>query len=333
MLEGTVGPEEPANYTGEWRSEFKPSLDLFSLFAAAAIPLIFGVPGNILAFLVACQKQNRKLSPSIYMAAMAVVDNLFLLDVGIAVLWNKWLSDSRYLKYVIRGHLFIIYTTSTLSGFFLAGMSIDRLTAVRFSMQAPTLCTVERAKWFIIISTLITAGLNIHVFFAIQHFRDLELGINAAVFRVDNHPEYELLATSFQVLVGTVLPFIVIFGCNILIISSLRQASLDRNKMGSEKNQQLEKNTHYLTRMLIFVSFAFVIFTLPYRLCHLIQMIPQLGYDLSKVYERERYVTMVWSLAIAWELNYAVNFFLYCIGGGQRYRNDTLEILQKLRCT
>jgi hypothetical protein len=44
------------------------------------IPVVFGVPGNILAMLVANRKHNRNLAPCLYMAAMAAVDTLFLLE-------------------------------------------------------------------------------------------------------------------------------------------------------------------------------------------------------------------------------------------------------------
>jgi hypothetical protein len=44
-------------------------------------PVAFGVPGNILTLLVANRKHNRKLSPCIYMSAMACADTVFLLEI------------------------------------------------------------------------------------------------------------------------------------------------------------------------------------------------------------------------------------------------------------
>ena len=57
------------------------------------IPVTFGVPGNIMTILVANRKHNRKLSPCIYMTAMAVADTLFLLEI----LW--------YYSAFVRGNL------------------------------------------------------------------------------------------------------------------------------------------------------------------------------------------------------------------------------------
>jgi hypothetical protein len=45
------------------------------------VPVIFGVPGNILSIVVANRKHNRNLSPCVYMAAMGVMDTVFLLEI------------------------------------------------------------------------------------------------------------------------------------------------------------------------------------------------------------------------------------------------------------
>jgi hypothetical protein len=131
-------------------------------------------------------------------------------------------------------------------------------------------------------------------------------------------------------MVGTVLPFLVIFGSNIMIILSVRQASRRRLTLGSiTAGDKLEKETQYLTRMLMFVSFAYVIITLPYRMYHLVMKIPQIAklYDMTKVYWRMRYVIQGWAISNVWIFNYAVNFYLYCVGGGQKYRKDAKDVM------
>jgi hypothetical protein len=61
------------------------------------IPVAFGVPGNILSIFVANRRHNRKLSPSVYMTAMAVVDTIFLLEAT----WFYSLFYPGYLDRVI----------------------------------------------------------------------------------------------------------------------------------------------------------------------------------------------------------------------------------------
>jgi hypothetical protein len=42
------------------------------------VPVVCGIPGNIMSVLVANRKHNRDLSPCVYITAMAVADTLFL---------------------------------------------------------------------------------------------------------------------------------------------------------------------------------------------------------------------------------------------------------------
>jgi hypothetical protein len=46
---------------------------------AWTVPVIFGIPGNILSVLIANTKRNRNLSPCVYITAMAVVDTALLI--------------------------------------------------------------------------------------------------------------------------------------------------------------------------------------------------------------------------------------------------------------
>jgi hypothetical protein len=158
------------------------------------------------------------------------------------------------------------------------------------------------------------------------------------VITIPNHPGLELLTSSFQVIVGTLCPFIVILACNITIIATLRSASEQRKafeKIKQDKSRDRnQKDTTYLTRMLIAVSFAYFLLTMPYRLNHLVLKIPAVAamYDMKDIYWRMRYVLQAWLLMNVWNYNFAINFFLYCIGGGRRYRNDAREVLKRLRC-
>jgi hypothetical protein len=132
------------------------------------------------------------------------------------------------------------------------------------------------------------------------------------------------------VIIGTVLPFLIIFISNIIIILTLKQAASDRNKL--DKHGQKEADLQHLTRMLIFVSFAYVITTLPYRLHHFAMKIPAVAaaYDLRVLFWRKKYVVTTWSLSVVWMFNYSINFYLYCLGGGRRYRNDARRVVSTL---
>jgi hypothetical protein len=46
------------------------------------VPVVCGIPGNVIAMLVANRKHNKHLSPCLYISAMAVADTLFLLGMA-----------------------------------------------------------------------------------------------------------------------------------------------------------------------------------------------------------------------------------------------------------
>jgi hypothetical protein len=140
----------------------------------------------------------------------------------------------------------------------------------------------------------------------------------------------EEASTLFNLIFGTVVPSVVIFSCNSLIILTVKKAATRRAKL-SQKGKE-EKDSQNLTAMLLFVSVAYIVTTFPYRVYDPITQMSELSaiYDMTKQYWKLRYSIGLYSVAILWFCNYAVNFYLYCIGGGKRYRNDTKAVIGQL---
>ena len=143
------------------------------------------------------------------------------------------------------------------------------------------------------------------------------------------------MASGYLLIIGTIVPFIMIISCNIWIINTVRSAAERRKALGTarkETQKQQEKETQYLTRMLILVSIAYVVTSIPLRLYYFIMDLPYFDnmYDMEQLYWNLRFNVQNWSITVVWFFNYAVNFFLYCAGGGKRYRQDALEILQRI---
>jgi hypothetical protein len=151
---------------------------------------------------------------------------------------------------------------------------------------------------------------------------------------VPDHPELEILFTSFQLLFGSILPSAIIIGSNIGIIVTVRQASKKRAQMGVEKGKDGDKREKQLTSMLIIVSIAYLITTIPHRLFYAMFEIPEIYnmYNLSDPYYNLLYNIEVILVFNIWICNPAVNFYLYCLAGGKRYREDTKTVLRKLFC-
>ena len=44
---------------------------------------VFGIPGNLMSLLITLKKQNRRISTCVYMAALALVDSVVLINVAL----------------------------------------------------------------------------------------------------------------------------------------------------------------------------------------------------------------------------------------------------------
>jgi uncharacterized membrane protein YbjE (DUF340 family) len=75
----------------------------------------------------------------------------------------------------------------------------------------------------------------------------------------------EKASSLFNILFGTALPFFIICGCNLLIIITVKRAAREMDKLKSSQVEKQQKDSH-MTAMLLFVSIAYVVTTLPYRL-------------------------------------------------------------------
>ncbi|XP_064635624.1 growth hormone secretagogue receptor type 1-like [Lineus longissimus] len=299
------------------------------------LPICLGVPGNIISIFVANRRQNRRLSPCIYMSAMAITDTLLLLQLGWYYPFTSWELGARVSlqrEFIFKFVWFMVFNCGMLSGLFLAEMSIDRLIAVRFPMTAPSICTTSRAKKTVVISAMIITVLNSHIFFVYSYVKDQNTGVEVLLVTAAN-PVIEILASGFQMVIGSFLPFLVIFGSNVVIIITVKTAARKRLKMEASQCQEKRNETQYLTRMLIFVSIAYVVTSMPFRMYYLIIDVPEIHdmYNMDVPYWNICYNVEESFFFLIWLFNFAINFYLYCVGGGQKYRNDTVKVITSIR--
>jgi hypothetical protein len=148
-----------------------------------------------------------------------------------------------------------------------------------------------------------------------------------------NERRLELLVSGLDFFVGTFVPFLIIFVSNFLIIISIRQASKERRLLRSGRGEEV-KDTQYLTRMLLMVSAAYIVTSVPYRLYLFIKDMPGVAshYNLRDRYWGLRYTIELVLVFDIWCCNYAVNFYLYCLGGGKRYREDLKRLFKGKLC-
>jgi hypothetical protein len=141
------------------------------------------------------------------------------------------------------------------------------------------------------------------------------------------------VASTFQLIVGSAAPFAIIVTCNIIIIVTVKGASKARAAMVKSDSASDQKGTAHLTKMLISVSGAYLLTSLPYRLFFVSLVIPQVAaqFDNSKnTCDFMLYNVIVATLFYWWCFNFSVNFYTYCLGGGRKYRQDIKELLANM---
>jgi hypothetical protein len=159
-------------------------------------------------------------------------------------------------------------------------------------------------------------------------------GLENLIYHIEHDPTGAvlLLVSNFQFLFGTIFPFLLIITSNIIIIVTVKSAAKSRMSLQAKRADGNQGDTagSYLTRMLIFVSLAYVITSIPYRLIQVVLLVADV--DLGDICN-----FVIYNLVIAvcygiWICNFSINFYMYCVAGGKRYRNDTMDIIRSLKC-
>jgi hypothetical protein len=109
----------------------------------------------------------------------------------------------------------------------------------------------------------------------------------------------------------------------------VKSAAQSRGTLQSQQNES-EKDrseTQYLTRMLIFASMAYVITSIPYRLIVIVLLVANI--DMSDICHFILYNLLITVAYGFWIWNFALNFYMYCAGGGKRYKTDITDLCRK----
>lgn len=112
------------------------------------ILVVGGSLGNILSVIVFSTTKLRKLSSSIYLAALAVSDTCFLW--GLFIQWLNFIDIQIYNReFFCQFFTFFSSWACFCSAWFVVAFTVERFIAVAFPLKRQTMCTVRRAKFVI----------------------------------------------------------------------------------------------------------------------------------------------------------------------------------------
>jgi hypothetical protein len=209
--------------------------------------------------------------------------------------------------------LFIIYLAGHADGWIIVAFTYDRYVATNDPLNASTRCTMKKAG--ILVCFIMTAMFLINLC-TIWLGEVSILSADEPLMCLPASKEVAYLADIYnwvEFIVGAVGPFAFLLYLNAKIISSVRnKEGPTRILSGSGKHE--EKESTLLTRMLLLVSFMYIILNLPFRLYRNLFLVINFGTHNA------RFVFDVVLNILS--LNYGINFFLYILGGGRRFRSD-----------
>lgn len=235
------------------------------------ILLIVGLFGNSLCLVIFSHKSMRKHSTFIYLAFLSIVDlTVLTLGLGDIILISYFQLVIRNKSYIICRMLsFLIYSSTHLSSFIIASVSIDRAIATNFINFSKSYCTPKTAYKIIFLNIVLVAVINFHSLIFIGYEvqsealeTNLTSGMNylnpnitkdsldTLICGSQKDSLYEKFFNTFfnwiDLLSYAIIPFIIMAICTFLItrVLFLTNKRLNRNK---KKNKSLLKTTNHKT--------------------------------------------------------------------------------------
>lgn len=280
-----------------------------------------------------------KVSTYSYLAVLAIMD-ILVLYIGLLRMWvgNFSIDVQHTSNWMCKLVNFLGYVSSVTSVWLIIAVTIERFIAVKFPLKAPRMCDAHRARVVILGIIIIISFINLHILWSVELQYNshngstwsalCDAGVAHTVLVKDIWPWVDAAIYSF-------VPFVIITLLNSLIVrqvlyarkrrSQMQHVELTSNcsnfvsKLQAKKSNESNKK---LTIMLLAVSFAFVLTTLPMNLLQIVSAF--LG---PVAHKRFAQMTLFRTIAeLLMYVNHSINFFLYCATGRKFRRHVRLMV-------
>ena len=312
-LLGDIGP-------GEW----------YMVYSAVCLVLeqvvcLFGVVGNSLTLYIMSQPALSYSVTSVLLRYLAAADLLRLFDI--VVMNNPLIRlffDLTEIDFFCKVHQFLLFLCGHLSSCALIPISLERFAAVCFPFKVKQIFTKKRALILIACMTLFLMAVN-GFLLVVSGVIDTEYGSfcdiadeNVLPFMANVYPWIDMTLYFF-------LPFLIIVTCNSAIVFRLVQQRMSKSKITSNSDSASKKISS-MTRMLLYVSLAFLVLVSPLLIYFLlVNPVDQAGWTPA---ETALKLSVLHTLVLLSSTNHAINFILYC-GAIPKFRE---ELRKRLGC-
>ena len=294
------------------------------------VPLLVtvGMTGNILSFLVMIRQENRKLSCCVYMAVLAVADNVALL-----IKLYDWIIFTSHVKLGVDCVIltYIALATIQFGIVMILAMTVDRTIAIRWPLKVGDYCTVKQARVVILGATAFCLAYNVPHLFMTQ-----VLANNTCTgFTLKNKwvEAYAWISSTLNCFV----PFVMLITLNTYLIRAIRArtrkvqahdvlpdvASIAQAPTTKKITRTRHSMERQLSVMLLLVSFMFLALTVPQYVRYMTYLV------VNPEADPDTYAQYLFAYHFSNKLfftNNALNFFLYTIGGS-KFREGLRAVL------
>ena len=310
-----------------------------------------GVAANFLALVVYVFSRLRRLSCSIYLAALAVTDSGFLLCLLSRWIKGIWMTEWNY--YLCPVNYYLTGVFSFLSMAYVLCYTIERYLATCWPLQRKTWCTKRRATGTVLFCLVFSLVTFLPALFMFE-VRQVDNGLQCtAKQNFDTVLKWSSVCT---MCVFWIIPTFLTIVINTRIIHAMvrhddsfrnsgQQDRYSTSSLGSTSNlpdvyisrlhsgtgsKSSHRRSHYkITRMLVVSSSAFIVMGLPYEILKVYHYFKFDNWSLDDIIDHDYpigYKVVVVLVYHLYYLNFGVDFFIYNVAG-KNFRDALREVI------
>nr|ACF75476.1 GPCR [Adineta vaga] len=318
-------------------SQVKTSRHLFvirCLSIYALVLIIVGTTGNLLTIIVSLRRQLRRFVTVRYLIFVSICDIISLYGWNLNNFYKFHVSPNQSnIEDISLVHCRVIsfMTFFSIHQFFSSfrRMFIDRALNLYWPKWKQIYGRIRYTKYYIIFLTSICLTMNSHVLFLNGYH---ESSGRVTCYSTSSNPGYIYPQWErVHLVVYNLCPFAIMFICNTYIIFVTVRSSRTQNdsRLAKVPRKSAERYRQF-TALLILVTFAFVVLTLP--AC--IYFVFFRNYFVSRTQRSYRYMIQVLLNSIQFT-SHGINFFLYCFSA-KSFRHELhgmfRELISSCRC-
>ena len=297
------------------------------------MPLLIGggVIGNSLSLVVFLNTHLNRLSLSVYLAALAISDIGFLLS-----LLFGWVGGTKFALFHLNGWcqtvVFVSYTTSFLSVWFVVAFTVERYIAICHPFHRPEMCTTRRAKKVVIALSTFAIIIYSCNFWTTGVRHDVNTNLTTCV-PLREYYKMHVSLTYGDAIVTLFVPFLAIVIFNITIAHRIAYFYHKRQRLMSERHyaQQNIRQCRAqikVTKMLMVVSSVFLFTNLPSYVIRFRVFILTFVEGYARLSRFD--LLMQKMFQFLYYSNFAINFLLYS-AANRKFRVAFIRMMWQMR--